>query len=73
MDIYYVYRASRRSYRKENEGLFPKSAKEDNKNFIQNLTLENNCSIETVFSLYQLCKVVCDNLTGIIPIESITR
>lgn len=62
-----------RTAHKENEALFPKSAKEDNRNFLQHLALENNYSIGVLFSLYELCKTTCDKLMGILPPENVTR
>ncbi|XP_046457393.1 uncharacterized protein LOC124204384 isoform X3 [Daphnia pulex] len=58
---------------KENEGLFPKSAREDSQDFIQHLALENNHGIGLMFSLYELCQTLCDKLTGILPRENVTR
>ena len=57
----------------ENKGLFPKFAREDNKNFLQHLALDNNYSIGLLYSIYQLCVTICDKLAGILPTENVTR
>lgn len=60
------------SLHEENQGLFPKNSRED-KSFLQSLVLDKNYTIGLVFSLYQLCRTVCKNLSGILPPESVTR
>ena len=70
---YIAYCWLNRTVHKENEGLFPKSAREDGQDFIQHLALENNYSVGLMFSLHELCKTICDKLTGILPRENVTR